>query len=131
MLLCLPLVGLTFLDKPKSSPGTHTKLFINLGKTKATGYEATNGFVVVAKSTANKDETDALPGHISRLRAYLISQGILQDKGENYTLAQDHVFTSPSTAAGVMLGRNSNGRTEWKDEHGVTLAKIQESGANV
>jgi hypothetical protein len=45
-------------------------------------------------------------------------------------LAQDYLFDSPSTAAGVLLGRSANGRIEWKNEQGQTLKSIQEtSGA--
>lgn len=36
---------------------------------------------------------------------------------------------SPSTAAGVLLGRSSNGRTEWKDAKGQRLKEIQEAAA--
>lgn len=39
------------------------------------------------------------------------------------------MFNAPSTAAGVLLGRSSNGRVEWKDANGQTLKQLQE-GAN-
>jgi hypothetical protein len=42
-------------------------------------------------------------------------------------LAQDYTFDSPSTAAGVLLGRSANGRIEWKDQTGKTLKDIQAS----
>ena len=37
----------------------------------------------------------------------------------------DYTFNSPSTAAGVMLGRSANGRVEWKDATGRTLKDLQ------
>jgi len=40
-------------------------------------------------------------------------------------LSQDYVFTSPSTAAAVVLGRSANGRIEWKDARGRTLKELQ------
>lgn len=36
-----------------------------------------------------------------------------------------YVFSSPSTAAAVVLGRSANGRTQWKDEKGRTLKELQ------
>ncbi len=45
-------------------------------------------------------------------------------------MTQDYVFDSPSSAAGVLLGRGANGRTEWKDTHGKTLKQIQTDALN-
>lgn len=36
----------------------------------------------------------------------------------------DHLYSSPSMAAVVVLGRNSNGYNEWKNEKGVSLKQI-------
>ena len=49
------------------------------------------------------------------------------EQGELYRLTQDYTFNSPSTAAGVLLGRTANGRIEWKDSKGRTLKEIQEA----
>ena len=46
------------------------------------------------------------------------------------TFEQDYTFNSPSQAAGVMLGRNANGRVQWKTESGVTLKTQQEQNAS-
>ncbi|MFR3336030.1 MAG: DUF4357 domain-containing protein [Pseudoruminococcus massiliensis] len=37
------------------------------------------------------------------------------------------MFTSPSLAAAVVMGRNANGRTEWKNEEHKTIKDIEES----
>ena len=34
---------------------------------------------------------------------------------------KDIIFSSPSTAAAMVLGRNSNGLTQWKNRDGKTL----------
>ncbi|MDP1650160.1 MAG: GIY-YIG nuclease family protein [Rubrivivax sp.] len=41
------------------------------------------------------------------------------------------VFTSPSTAAAVLLGRSANGRNEWKDAQGRPLKELQAQEATV
>jgi hypothetical protein len=56
----------------------------------------------------------------------LFEQGVLVDQGEFYTFHQDYTFDSPSTAAATVMGRNANGRIEWKTRNGVTLKELQE-----
>jgi hypothetical protein len=43
------------------------------------------------------------------------------------TLTQAQLFDSPSTAAGVILGRTANGRIEWRNASGQTLKEMQEA----
>ena len=52
---------------------------------------------------------------------------VLEAQGEMLVFAQDYVFSSPSTAGGLVLGQEVNGRTAWKDEQGRTLREIQEA----
>jgi hypothetical protein len=39
------------------------------------------------------------------------------------------VFSSPSYAAALILGRGANGRVLWKDAEGRTLKELQEAEA--
>ncbi len=52
------------------------------------------------------------------LRQQLIENGVLLQDDDHYRFSQDYVFSSPSTAAAVVLGRSANGRIEWKDSRG-------------
>lgn len=65
------------------------------------------------------------------LRQELIGNGVLVREGDHYCFAQDYVFSSPSTAAAVVLGRSANGRIEWKDAGGRTLKELQGIEAGV
>lgn len=56
-------------------------------------------------------------------------KGVFVDAGDAYRVAQDYAFNSPSTASGVLLGRTSNGRVEWKTNDGRTLKSVQEADA--
>lgn len=51
------------------------------------------------------------------------------ESGDRYRFSQDQVFGSPSTAAGVILGRTANGRIEWKTKDGKTLKDVQSMAA--
>ena len=60
------------------------------------------------------------------MRGTFVKSGVLRDEGGVYRFSQDYEFDSPSTAAGVVLGRSANGRLEWKDSTGRSLKDLQE-----
>jgi hypothetical protein len=66
---------------------------------------------------------------LKEFRQALAVNGVLREAGDGFIFTQDYVFASPSTAAGVVLGRSSNGRVEWKTTEGKTLKQIQEAEA--
>ncbi|MET4841519.1 GIY-YIG nuclease family protein [Bradyrhizobium japonicum] len=98
----------------------------------ATGVDTPKGFVVQGGSFCSKDETPSLRDHfpsISELRADILKSGVLVLDGDKFRFTQDYTFSSPSLASAVVLGRSSNGRTDWKDASGRTLKEIQETQA--
>lgn len=127
LLLCLPVVGVSFFDKPRESKRESNDLFLRGRGVEARGYDGAEGFVVRAGARAVKDEVPSIHNYMSTLRSTLIEKGVLEDAGEHYRLAQDYTFNSPSTAGGVLLGRTCSGRTEWKDANGRSLKEIQEA----
>lgn len=125
MLSILPLVGLPVFDKP-GAPGESAILFqLRSRGTQATGYETQSGFVVKAGSRAASTEVRSAHNYLRTMRRDLLEQEVLVEQGEHLVFTQDHPFNSPSTAAGVVLGRNANGRVEWKTQEGRTLKAIQ------
>ncbi len=67
-----------------------------------------------------------LPLSIISLREQLIREGELVSEDNYLVLKKDVIFASPSSAAAFVLGRNSNGRTEWRTEDRRTYAEIEE-----
>ncbi len=125
MLLCLPLVGVTFFEKPKLESKHKSKVLqITAKGVKAFGVYLSSGFVVRKESEAVKRPTPSIPKYLNKMRTDLLAQGVLEDVGGVYRFAQDYTFSSPSTAAGVVLGRSANGLTEWKDEQGRPLKEM-------
>ena len=127
MLLCLPVIGVSFFEKPRPAAGKRRDLFLKSKGIRASGHEEAGGFVVRAGSQAVKKEVPSIHRYLSDLRKALLSQGILADAGTVYRFVQDYSFSSPSTAAGVVLARSSNGRTQWNDREGRSLKNIQEA----
>jgi hypothetical protein len=125
MLLILPLVGIDVFTPIEAPPATEPELRLTLRGTDARGYESTEGFIVRAGSWAAVSEVPSVHEYIRRLRAKLLSSGVLVPHGERLRFTQDYAFNSPSTASGVVMGRSSNGRADWKDASGRSLAQVQ------
>lgn len=125
VLSLLPVLGLTVFE-PAPAPSRST-LTLRGQKVSARGYDSPQGFVVMAGSEAMATTAPSASAWLSSLREELVGQGVLVAQGERLVFAQDYVFSSPSTAAGVALGREANGRTEWMDAAGRTLRQIQEA----
>lgn len=126
--LCLPTLGYPFFEQADTRPGgTTPTLHLKARGVEARGVETTDGFVVRAGSHAASDEVDSFHTYMRDIRAELIQQGVLRAADGRYELTQDYTFASPSTAAGVLVGRNMNGRDAWKTADGRTLKSIQEA----
>lgn len=129
VLLCLPVVGINFFEKAKAPKAKGRDLMLKSKGIEARGTDSPEGFVVRAGSTAVKSAAPSIQAFLVELRQALEDKGVLTDVGNVFRLAQDYSFNSPSTAAGVLLGRSANGRTEWKDKKGHSLKEIQEQEA--
>lgn len=125
VLLCLPVLGCGFFETPTSPEQTTSEYIIEAKGIVARGYETATEFVVKQGSQVVKEEVASVLSHLSELRQQLITQGVLVDRGSFFELAQDYGFSSPSTAAGVVLGRSANGRAEWKTKDGRMLKEVQ------
>ena len=92
------------------------------------GCETSEGFLVFSGAKARIHETPSIHKYMADLRENLTERKVLEQDGKHLRLTQDYSFSSPSTAAAVIMGRNANGRIEWKDSNGKTLKAIQEEG---
>jgi hypothetical protein len=92
---------------------------------KAFGAVTDEGLVVFKGSTALKGTTDAMaPGWVA-FKIALVASGKLADTGSLLVFTEDVLFNSPSAAAAVVYGNNTNGRLAWKADDGRTLKEIE------
>jgi virulence-associated protein VapD len=101
-------------------------LDLGIGEFKAKARLTSNGLEVLKDSEMNKKETTSLSGSYSNMRKTLIEKGIVKEQGSKYIFEENFEFSSPSTAAAILLGYSINGRTAWKDKAGKTLKEIEE-----
>lgn len=99
--------------------------FINAKGLKAEGDLIDDGFVVFKGSEAIIKTTPSCHDYIISSRKKLLKDGILIEKDGKYLFMEDHIFSSPSTAAGVIQGRTANGWRDWKDKNGKTLNELK------
>lgn len=130
LLLCLPVLGVSFFEKAKMVVPKQGELFLKARGIEARGALSNEGFVVRKGSCAAKDETPSAPSFLRNIRLSLIRQGVFKSSSDCYLLTQDYTFNSPSAAAGVLLGRSVNGRTAWRDSNKHSLKEIQEAGVS-
>ena len=131
--LILPAMGFRFLISSIVKQDSHKialdakkkiSLKINSDKIKAEMYISDQGYIVVKGSQAKKKLSNSCTITYRKLRAKLLDTEILKDKGEFYEFVEDTIFSSPSAASNMILGRNSNGYTEWVSEEGVSLKEL-------
>ncbi|MBC8610066.1 Uncharacterised protein [uncultured Ruminococcus sp.] len=126
MRLILSVLGHKVLETPiddtlkkKSEP-----VFCIQGRTgtKAKGKLTAEGFVVLKGSTISKEVASSLSPSILNKRQQLIDRGIINGQLE---FTQNWIFTSPSLAAGIIMGYSINGRTAWKNSKGISLKDLE------
>lgn len=93
----------------------------------AKGVIVADGFAVLKGSVIATSTVPSMSESLIYLRSELMSKGIIDSK---FHFSKDHIFTSPSLAAAIVMGRNANGRTEWKTSDHKTIKDIEEELLN-
>ena len=89
------------------------------------GEQTSDGFVVFKGSKAAANVVNSMTSSFIKLRQKLIDEGVLINKKTFFEFADDYIFSSPSTAAVMVMGRNANGLTEWRNNEGKTLKDFE------
>jgi hypothetical protein len=114
--------------KPKQKQET---FFIKASRgADAQGILTSDGFVVFKGSKAAISTVASMTQNFLNLRQQLIAKQIIIEKGEFFEFPEDYIFSSPSSAASIVMGRNANGLTEWKLKDGKTLKEFESNDKN-
>ena len=90
------------------------------------GKPTSDGFVVFKGSKASTSTVPSITSSFLKLRQKLIDKKILQEMGDTFEFTEDYLFSSPSTAAVMVMGRNANGLEEWKLSNNKTLKDYEQ-----
>jgi hypothetical protein len=136
MKLILPVMGFNFLisstaskttsKQPNREEKADSTYYIKTRTFKATMQETDQGYIVLKGSEAKKELSPSCTETYRNMRRKLLETNILMEENGQLIFAEDAVFNSPSAASNMVLGRNSNGFTEWINGKGKTFKEIQE-----
>ena len=93
----------------------------------AKGVIVADGFAVLKDSFIAATTVPSIPHNLNRLRSELMEKGIIDS---TFRFVKDYIFTSPSLAATVVMGRSANGRIEWKTSDRRSIKDIEEENLN-
>ncbi len=117
--------------RPQAPPSGGTgdepeTLFFREGGCEATGYQTSEGLLVLAGSRGRSGiRPSARPG-IAVQRDALEAEGVIEVSDKDLVFLKDHLFGSPSAAGCVLIGGENNGRTSWRNGKGQTLADLEQ-----
>ncbi len=89
----------------------------------AKGLLVPDGFMVIKGSKIAKDTVPSMASNLVNLRNIMLEKNIIN---QEFVFVTDYIFTSPSLAAAIVMGRNANGRTEWKNINNKSIKDIEE-----
>ena len=105
-----------------SQPKATENLFYIKGRgCEAKGFYSSNGFTVQKGSVI---APTVVPSFGWKEKRNDMVQEYTVQEGTKLFMTSDITFSSPSTAAMFILGRPSNGWTDWKDDNGNTLDSV-------
>jgi len=91
----------------------------------AEGEYTEDGIIIFTGSKCNLVESKTAGSWVIGMRSDLKESGILSEKDGALVFSKDHIFSSPSTSAAVVLARSANGWIEWKYKDGKTLDQVK------
>jgi hypothetical protein len=120
------------LTSADTGPGAEPeRLFFRESGCDATGYQTSEGLLVLAGSQGRPGLRPSAPDSVGQQRDALQTQGVIRLSERELVFLKDRLFTSPSAAGGFILGGSNNGRTSWKNAAGQNLHQIEENQLKV
>ncbi len=89
----------------------------------AKGLIVSDEFAVMKGSIIASSTVPSMSESLKNRRNSLIKKGIIN---ENFEFTKDYIFTSPSLAASIVMGRSANGLTEWKNDKNKSIKNLEE-----
>jgi|TARA_B110000090_G_C13307243_1_gene418148 hypothetical protein len=134
--LILPVMGFKFLisstvkqtneNQTENANSIHETYLIKTKTFNASMKETDQGYIVIKGSEAKKSLSNSCTETYRNMRRKLVETEIMIEHKDKLIFAEDTVFNSPSAASNMILGRNSNGFTEWVNAKGQTFKEVQE-----
>jgi hypothetical protein len=102
------------------------RLFFREAGCDASGYQTSEGLVVLAGSKGRPGLRPSAPTGIGGQRDTLQTEGVIKMSEQELVFLRDHLFGSPSAAGGVLIGGTNNGRTSWRNANGQSINDLEQ-----
>lgn len=102
------------------------RLFFREAGCDASGYQTSEGLVVLAGSKGRPGLRPSAPSGIGGQRDTLQTEGVIKMSEQELVFLRDHLFGSPSAAGGVLIGGTNNGRTSWRNANGQSINDLEQ-----
>lgn len=89
------------------------------------GVKSADGFVILKDSIMASSVTRSFTEKYQLLRDKLLEDKIVVPSEQGLRFTKDVLFSSPSTAASIIMGRGANGLAEWKTKDGRILKALE------
>lgn len=91
------------------------------------GIPSSKGFIIFKNSEIATSTVESMQKSLIDIRQKLIDNKTIIKSENGLIFDKDYEFSSPSTAAAILMGRNANGLKEWKLKSGKTLKEYETS----
>jgi len=89
------------------------------------GIPSSKGFIVFKNSEIATTTVNSMQKSLLNIRQKLIDDKTIVETEKGLIFEKDYEFSSPSTAAAILMGRNANGQREWKLKDGKSLKEYE------
>lgn len=113
-------------DNDNDSRSLFNTTFIVKSKTIRAKMRVIENNYVVLKGSEVAPPKISLTGKLKELRDNLLERGIIETIDDKCFMNENYPFSSSSYASAFVLGRSSNGRSDWTDENGKLFALYEE-----
>lgn len=119
----VPLDTSGLADFPRFTQGTTVSL--SLPGVRATGLALDGAVLVLAGALVSVTTSAALDLNYQHMRTTYVDDETFALNGDTFRLEQHVLFDSPSSAASVLAGSNTNGRRVWRNAAGQTWSELE------
>lgn len=123
--LLIATLGYPIFDEVTKKTQKRNLLYCKGKQASAIGEYSEDGLVILKGSTCNRELVKSAANRIISVRNKLLEQGVLVVENDILRFTENFPFSSPSSAAYIVLGRSSNGWKEWKYKNGKTLDEVK------
>jgi len=89
------------------------------------GIPSSKGFIVFKNSEIATTTVTSMQKSLLNIRQKLIDDKTIIETEKSLIFEKDYEFSSPSTAAAILMERNANGQREWKLKDGKSLKEYE------